>query len=59
MTEAERYRAALEVIRDHLGRVCEDFLSCQHVGCADSCAACIIAGDALNGRFDPDLWPGE
>jgi hypothetical protein len=57
MTNEERYKSALEVIRDHLGAVCDGFLDCSHRSCADSCAACIIAGDALNGIFDPEAWP--
>jgi hypothetical protein len=43
----ERYRLTLEAISKGLGRVCDEYETCTHPACADSCMAVLISLEAL------------
>jgi hypothetical protein len=51
MSREERYRKALEEIRDTQGYVCDNYELCTHKSCGSSYAAWCIADMAL--RDDP------
>lgn len=44
-----KLEAALKLIKDEEGKVCENFGSCTHRACNSSCAAWMIADEALGG----------
>lgn len=48
--EIAHLRFALELIRDSRGHVCEEFETCDHVGCRDSHGAWEIANRALEDK---------
>jgi hypothetical protein len=41
------YEAALQDIKNRMGRVCEEFETCTHPACADSSGAFLVASQAL------------
>lgn len=45
--ERDRYRRALEHIREHEGKVCDQFELCEHRACQSSYGAWSIADGAL------------
>lgn len=48
--ERDRYKAALEKIREKHGRVCGEFELCHHTACASSHASWETADEALRGK---------
>lgn len=45
--ERDRYKAALEEIKRSEGKVCSEFMTCDHRSCNSSYAAWAIADEAL------------
>jgi hypothetical protein len=45
--EVEKLKAALQMIRDHYGRICENSMECEHQSCASSYGAWATADEAL------------
>lgn len=53
VAEVRRLREALQTIRDHYGRVCNNYELCHHVGCYSSVGAWMEADAALAGDSEP------